>query len=112
MCLIEDDNKPAFLRRDAAFTRLEFDGRNSETCHSNVYEMISDHWKSSTFNPKIPPNRAHDDFIEETDCGWSVVSGLAKATPLKVCDPALLVACRLSCSLTFVYYRLKIPLLA
>jgi hypothetical protein len=93
MCLIEDDIKPAFLERDKAFTRLEVDGRNSETRNSNVYEMISERWNCNTFNPKIPPNRVHPDYYEETDCGWSVVSHLTKATPLKVCDPASLVAC-------------------
>jgi hypothetical protein len=93
MCLIEDDIKPVFLKRDAALTRLEFDGRNSDTHNSTMYEIISERWNSPTFIPIIPRNPVHEDFLDETDCGHSVVSGLAKATPLKVCDPATLVAC-------------------
>jgi hypothetical protein len=93
MSLMEDDIKIAFLNRDKAHTRLEIDGRKSVTRDKTVYELISDRWNSEMFNPVVPINPCHEDFLEATDCGYAVIAGLAPSTPLKVCDPASLVAC-------------------
>jgi hypothetical protein len=83
LCLIEDI-RDKFAHRDDPQSRVEFDGRNSDTRKSTVYELIAERWNSDTFNPVLGPSLAHEDFREPTDCAFSNVRGLAKATALKI----------------------------
>ena len=51
-----------------------------------VFEVISDLWNSSTFNPIAPASECHFDFQEATDCSYDLVAGLTPATPQRVED--------------------------
>jgi hypothetical protein len=84
LCLIQDDIKPCFIRRGAAMTRQQVDGRNSTSREPTVYEMISDRWNDSTFNPVTSPSSCHTDFLDAIYCSFSKVEHLSPATPIKV----------------------------
>ena len=85
-CLIEDDIKGAFLRRNNARTRRELDGRNSADRPLTVYEMIANKWNDSTFNPRSMITNCHPDFESSIDISHGAVSNLSDATPSKVED--------------------------
>jgi hypothetical protein len=86
LCLIEDDIKPKFLKRDKALSRLDIDARNSDTRKPTVYELIADRWNSVTFNPVLEASVVHENYAQSTDCSHNIVAGLTKATASKVRD--------------------------
>jgi hypothetical protein len=51
-----------------------------------VFEVISELWNCSEFNPVAPPSDCHFDFQVATDCSYNLVKSLAPATPEKVED--------------------------
>jgi hypothetical protein len=66
MCVVGDDAiRNAYLHRGDAMSRTELDARNSEVRESTVYEMISDKWNDSSFNPTVPVSSVHVDFKRE-----------------------------------------------
>jgi hypothetical protein len=84
LCLIQDDIKPKWLSRAQPLTRQQLDGRNSEVRDETVYEMISDHWNSPTFNPQLDPSPIHFNYRNAIPLGHSTVAHLTEATPEKV----------------------------
>eukprot|EP00977_Amphora_coffeiformis_P003886 scaffold770_cov76-Amphora_coffeaeformis.AAC.1 len=85
-CLIEDDIKTVFLRRNDARTRRDLDDRNSETRDPTAYEMIASKWNDASFNPQSVITSCHSDFEVPIDLSHQAVSNLAKATQEKVED--------------------------
>lgn len=63
---------------------------NSELTHilrpPTVFEVISDLWNSSAFNPVAPASECHFDFQEATNCSYDLVAGLTPATPQRIED--------------------------
>ena len=51
LCIVQDDIKDKFCHHGAVMRRQELDGRNSENRPPNVFELISDRWNDSNFNP-------------------------------------------------------------
>jgi hypothetical protein len=55
-----------------------------------VFEVITELWNSSEFNPIAPPSDCHFDFQVVTDCLYNLVQALAPAMPEKVEDIELI----------------------
>lgn len=85
-CLIEDDIKTSFLRRNDARSRRELDGRNSADRPLNAYELIAAKWNDPTFNPRSLILNCHPDFEASIDISHGAVVDLADATAAKVED--------------------------
>ena len=86
LCLTQDDIKSAFLRRADARTCHELDACNSVVRPPTVFELISDRRKDENFNPVAPISECHEDFATPTNCAYSEVAALMRATPQKVED--------------------------
>ena len=85
-CLIEDDIKSCFLRRNDARRRRELDDRNSADRPLTAYELIANKWNDSTFNPRSMITNCHEDFETPIDISHTAVCNMADATPAKVED--------------------------
>jgi hypothetical protein len=86
-CILEDDIKVAYLKRNDVISRTQLDARNSvDKREVSVYERIADKWNSPDFNPKTEILDCHEDFMVSIDCSYTLVKDLAPATPQKVKD--------------------------
>lgn len=86
-CILEDDIKVAYLKRNDAISRTQLDARNSvEQRPPTVYELIADKWNSPLFNPRTEVFECHHHYMVPIDCSFSQVKDLAPATPQKVRD--------------------------
>lgn len=85
-CLLEDDIKDKWIRRNRAKTIQEIDARRSDIRQPDVHEMIADRWNSKEFNPTTMVSNCHFHFSQEIDIGFQVTAEFARATPTKVKD--------------------------
>lgn len=85
-CLMEDDVKAKWIRRNAPKTIQQIDARRSEVRDEDVFEMIANRWNSSSFNPTTMISNCHYDFSQEIDIGYDATAGFARASPTKVRD--------------------------
>lgn len=85
-CLLEDDIKPAYLRRHEPWSREMLDSRNSESRPPTVYEIIADRWNSIAFNPSTEVSQCHFDFSSQIGLDHVTVITLQPATARKVED--------------------------
>mmetsp|Transcript_12892 Transcript_12892/g.24210 ORF Transcript_12892/g.24210 Transcript_12892/m.24210 type:complete len:518 (+) Transcript_12892:68-1621(+) len=86
-CILEDDVKVAYLKRNDPVSRTQLDARNLvEKRPLNVYELIADKWNSPFFNSKTEVSECHLHYMVSIDCSYSQVKDLAPATPQKVRD--------------------------
>lgn len=85
-CLLEDDIKEKWVRRDIPLSIQEIDARRSDVREDTVFEMIATRWNSSDFNPTTMISNCHYDFCEEIDVGFDATSEFARASPTKVKD--------------------------
>lgn len=86
-CILEDDVKVAYLKRNDVPSRTQWDARNSlEKRASSAYELIADKWNCPQFNPVTEIMDCHEDFIAPIDCSYILVKDLAPATPQKIKD--------------------------
>lgn len=86
-CIIEDDVKLAYLKRNDPISRSELDARNSvEKRPATVYELIADKWNSVSFNPVTFITDCHIDYLSPINCSFDEVKDLSPATPQKVQD--------------------------
>lgn len=86
-CIIEDDVKMAYLKRNDPISRSELDARNSvEKRPPTAYELIADKWNSASFNPVTFTTDCHIDYMSPINCSFEEVKDLSPATPQKVQD--------------------------
>jgi hypothetical protein len=85
-CIIEDDIRPHYLRRDAVMSRSQLDSRNSDSRAPTAYELIAAKWNNGTFNPHTSVSSCHLDFMDPIDVGYEVVKHLRPATVVDIKD--------------------------
>lgn len=86
-CVLEDDIKVVYLKRNDVMSRTQLDARNSdEKRPETAYELIADRWNSPAFNPVTEISTCHWDFASGISCSYDKVKDLAPATPQKVKD--------------------------
>lgn len=85
-CLMEDDVKEKWIRRNNSKTIQEIDARRSDVRPENAFEMIANRWNSNSFNPSTMVSNCHYDFSQEIDIGYDATADFARATPSKVRD--------------------------
>ena len=86
-CVLEDDVKVAYLKRNDVMSRTQLDARNSdERRPETAYELIADRWNSPAFNPVTELSTCHWDFASAISCSYDKVKDLTPATPQNVKD--------------------------
>ncbi len=90
-CLIDDNIREAYVNRDNVMSRLELDGRNSDSRLLTFYEKVSIKYNDPNFNPVSEElNDLHDDYTSPIDLCYS--GAPTPTTPNKIKD--VLTNCR------------------
>ena len=85
-CVVHDEVKPHYIRRNQAMTRRQLDDRNSADRPLTAYEIIANKWNDDSFNPSSSILEVHPDFAHPIDITHAAVANLADATASKVED--------------------------
>jgi hypothetical protein len=85
-CVIADDIRSHYLRRDAVLTRAQLDSRNSDGRQPNCYERIAAKWNDSSFNPVTDVSNCHYDFMDPIDIGHDSIKSLRPAVASDIKD--------------------------
>ena len=85
-CVVHDEVKPHYIRRNQAMTRHHLDDRNSADRPLTAYEIIANKWNDDSFNPSSSILEVHPDFAHPIDITHAAVANLADATASKVED--------------------------